>query len=528
MIPRNAKIIVRHSHIEINDYIMGDAPRLEYAFSIYDKVYHTRYIRILEYIEDEKKLIVPRGVDIHYLESIFGENAVIDYKCDSYDKVDTIKLRYLPRDDVQKEALAFMFGEKEYSSNKRKSQLSVNLNTGKGKTYCAIANSALSSIRSAIITSSIDWLEQWKRCIIEYTDTNEDEIYMLVGSASIHRLLKRDISKYKFILISHDTIKSYGDKNGWRKVTELFKYMRIGIKYYDEAHLNFDNMAKIDAYTNTYKTYYITATPARSDENEDILYKYYFKNIPSIELFDEEEDPHTTYIALKYNSRPTPANISFCMNKYGFDKNAYSMYVVHQPNYYKLLRILINIALKNGKKNVFYIATNKAIEITYNWIKENYPDIIDDVGIFTSMITENKAEQLEKRIILSTTKSLGTAQDIKELKMVVVLAEPFKSEVLARQTLGRTRDKDTFYIEVVDTGFTAIKNYYRLKKPVYEKYALKMSEIDLNDFELNERSNKIIAERAHITNLKIPIIIEDKINPIFFDKKPVSPIIFIK
>ena len=528
----NPKILIRHNHIVINNYELGDCKKLEYDFSIYDRLYHVNQLKILEYIEEEKKLIVPRGVDIHYLRRLFNEEPVVDYNHDPYDRLELIKLRYLPRDDDQKEALAFMCGERKYRSNKRRSQLSVNLNTGKGKTYCSIATSSILSLRSIIITSSIDWLEQWRDCIIEYTDTEHSEIYMLIGSASIHRLLSRDISKYKFILASHDTIKSYGDRNGWDKVTELFKYMKVGIKYYDEAHLNFDNMAKIDAYTNTYKNYYVTATPARSDEDENILYKYYFKNVPSINLFDEDEDPHTDYIAIRYNSRPNPMDISKCKNPYGFDKNKYSVYLTKQDNYYKLLHILINMALKNNKKNVFYIATNKAIRITYKWILDNYPELKEDIGIFTSEIKENKSEQLEKRIILSTTKSLGTAQDIKGLKMVVVLAEPFKSAVLARQTLGRTRDDNTFYIEIVDNGFDPIKRYYREKKPIFNKYAKSVSEIIISDNELEDRVERILKNRYNLINNAYPknlsISANNVIKPISQYNKPINPISVLK
>ena len=51
--------------------------------------------------------------------------------------------------------------------------------------------------------------------------------------------------------------------------------------------------------------------------------------------------------------------------------------------------------------------------------------------------------ELDKRIILSTVKSCGAAVDIKGLKLTILLAEPFKSEVQTIQTFGRTRDKDT-------------------------------------------------------------------------------------
>lgn len=502
-----SKIIVKHSSIVINNYELGDSPRLENYFSIYDRICHCNFLKGIEYIEEEKKLILPRGLDIYFLENLFGENATLDTNHDAYDKVEPIMIKYLPRDDVQKEALSFMLGAKpQHKSNKLKSQLSVNLNTGVGKTYCSIATIAYLNLRSIIITSSINWLEQWKKCICDYTDTKPNEVYFLTGTPSILSLFKKDISKYKFILASHATIKSYGDKYGWDKVSELFKYMKIGLKFYDEAHLNFDNMCKIDYYTNTFRTYYVTATPARSDKDENFIYQLYFKNIPSIDLFDEENDPHTHYIAMKYNTRPTPQEISSCKNKYGLDRNKYTDYVLKKDNYYKMLTVILDLAIKQEGKTLIYIGTNNAIIKTKEWILNNYPELHNSVGMYTSIVNEEEKKlQLHKKIILSTTKSCGAAMDIKGLKMTVLLAEPFKSEILARQTLGRTRDNNTFYIEVVDTGFVAINKYYYEKKPIFEKYALSCTESTISDFDLDVKVNNINEIRNSVYR-RLPIM----------------------
>lgn len=509
------KIIIRHSSIVINNYELGDSPRLENFFSIFDRVCHTTFLKGIEYIEEYKMLILPRGIDIFFLEDIFGEKAIIDMKCDDYDNSGQIMIKYLPRDDVQKEALAFMLGERlQYKGNKAKSQLSVNLNTGVGKTYCSIAAIAYAGLRSIIITSSINWLEQWKKCILEYTDTKPNEIYMISGSPSVFSLLKKDMSKYKFILASHNTIKAYGDKQGWNKVSELFNFMKVGMKFYDEAHLNFDNMAKIDFYTNTYKTYYVTATPARSDKDENMIFQLYFKNIPSIDLFDEDSDPHTKYIAMKYNSKPTPQEISACKNQYGLDRNKYTNYTVNKDNYYKILRVVIELAMKNEGKALFYIGTNNSIEIIKEWIINTYPELWNSVGIYTSTVpVDLKPQQLQKKIILSTTKSCGAAMDIKGLKMTVVLAEPFKSEVLARQTLGRTRDDNTFYIEIVDTGFQQINKYYHYKRPIFDKYALSCTEINLTPNDLDIKSQMIIDSNTYTGETRTIMKRVSNINP---------------
>lgn len=508
------KIVVKHSRIEINDYNLGES-KLENIFSIFDRISHSISYKGIKYDEDKKILTIPRGIDIPYIESIFGQKAVVDRKCDEFDYVSPMKLKYLPRDEVQKEALRFMTGESvNYKRNKDCSQLSVNLNTGKGKTYCSIACATFMNMRSAIITSSINWLEQWRDCILEYTDVKKKEIFMISGSASIFNLLRKDMSQYKFILISHATLKSYVRTYGFEKLTELFEHMRIGIKFYDEAHLHFDNMSMIDFHTNTYKTYYITATPKRSSEDEDRIYQLYFKNIPSIDLFDENNDPHTNYISIKFNSNPNPMQVSECRNRYGLDRNKYTNYIVNNPNFYKVLHILLQIVIKCEGKTLMYIGTNEAISVVYNWINNNYPELYNNIGIYTSVITHNKEAQLDKKLILSTTKSCGAAMDIKGLKNTMVVAEPFKSEVLARQTLGRTRDDNTNYFELVDNSFSYINKYYNYKKPIFEKYALTCREIRLNDIELENRYQMIINDRLQMM-----------IRPLFVQRPTIKPLL---
>ena len=491
------KIVVRHSSIVINDYDLGDCKKIEDTFSIWDKTYHQSFPKSIEYIQETRQLILPRGIDIPYLETAFGCNAYIDKKHDPMDRVDDIMIKYPPRNDEQIEALDFMIGVSEkYKYNEWKSQLSLNLPTGKGKTYCSVTTISYKRLRSIIMTSSVNWLNQWKDCIIEYTDIKPREIFMLVGTPSILSLLNKDMSQYKVILASLDTIKSYGDKFGWNAVSQLFQYIRVGMKFYDECHLNFDTMAKIDFYTNTYKTYYITATPARSDKDENRIYQLYFKNVPSIDLFNVHVDPHTHYVAIRYDSDPTPQEKSDCRNQYGLDRNKYtSEYITTKPNYYKMIRVVLNLALKNQGKCLIFISTNNAIDRTKLWIEQNYPELIGNIGVYNSTVSGNKEEQLEKKIILSTTKSCGAALDIKDLKMTVVLAEPFKSEVLAIQTLGRTRNADTYYIEIVDVGFNQILKYYYEKKPIFEKYALDCKEIVFKQQLLDMKVEQIMEER---------------------------------
>lgn len=501
------KIVVYRSHIEINDYNLGDKYYLEKKFSIYNKLYFRWEPKGMIYIPETKTLMLPRGTDILSLEREFGCEAVVDYTTDPIRSIGPVGLKYTPRDQDQIEAIKFMLGMDKYRINQHKTMLSLNLNTGKGKSYCAIATIAYAGYASAIITDTNGCLEQWAGYITEYTNIEREDIFHISGSPSIAKLFRMPPDRYKIYLVSHATLKSYGDKYGWDKIHELFCYLGIGMKFYDEAHLDFANMMAIDSFTNTYKTYYLTATLARSNNDEDVIFQVYFNGVPSIDLFDSEIDPHTAYVGIKYNSAPSAAQITECNNAYGLNRINYTNYVVQQENFHSILHILIDMARKKPGKCLWYIGTNQAIVYVRDWIYENYPELTREVGIYTSATPkEIRKQQLEKKIILSTTKSAGAAMDIKGLTETVNLAEPFKSKVLAQQTLGRTRAKDTIYKDIVDLGFPQTRAYFNAKKPVFMKYATSCKEVILKPAELKERERSIVQNRR---SLMMPVTFED-------------------
>lgn len=504
------KIIVKNTCIIINDYNFGDCPKLERFFSIYEPVSHSyRYVAI-HYDSENKKLYLPRGIDIWYVEQLLDCQAVIEKDCyTQFDRYTDMKIKYLPRDDDQVKALRFALGKGEYSATLTKSQLQVNLNTGKGKTYVAIGVIQNTGIKSIIISYAVFCLKKKKDRILEYTNIDPKEICEVSGSGVIMRLMNRtpeEIYKYKIFLVTHATLKSYGDTYGWDKVDEFFKHIRVGLKFYDEAHINFEAMCMIDYHSTVYKSYYLTATPARSNNDENRIYQTAFKNVLAIDLFHKDSDPHTHYVAMRYNSRPEPYIISRCKNKYGMDRNKYINYIINNKRFRMMAVVVFDfifkkIITKPEQKLIVYIGTNEAITTFYSWIIEKFPFLKNNIGIFTSIVSDaDKQLALNNQVILTTTKSAGAALDIKGLKCTLVLAEPFKSEVLARQTLGRTRDNNTYYIEIVDRGFRYCNKYFLDKRSIFMTYALDTSLVDLSDIELDESYNKIVKISSKMTD----------------------------
>lgn len=496
-------IEVRNSCIIIHGYTMGECERLENIFKVFDPVTHKFYTVGCFYDAQNRDFYIPSGMQLWKIKHYLGYNA--DYvrtMHHSYISTKDIKIKYPPRDEEQLKALKFMCDIDEFSNLDNVPARHVNLMTGKGKTYCSIACISFFRIKSIIITGSNTLLNQWKDEFLHYTNLESSDIIQLSGSGMVNMVLNGTSKKAmnaSIILCTHGTLRSFGETYGWNRVYELFEKLGIGIKIFDEAHTNFDNTLMIDFYTNVWRTYYVTATPGRSNFRENAIYNIAFTETPKIDLFDPEKDPHTQYVAIKWNSRPNALQISQCNNsKYGLDRMKYVDYLTKDFDFYKMMYIVMDLtqtAIKEGGRVLMYIGTNNGILRVYKWIVDNYPQYYGRIGIFTSLI-ESKEDKLKEKasdkvILLSTTKSAGLGEHIEGLKLTIVLAEPFKSEIIARQTLGRTRDKDTTYIDMVDLGFKYTRKYYYEKIPVFETYATKVSDMLIDDQQLERKYQRI-------------------------------------
>ena len=507
-------IEIRSSCIVLNNYNFGDDTRIERMFSIWDRIRH-RYKQIVTfYDKSTKKYYIPRGINLYYLYSNnIQESDLKHISPDLYENIGAVMLKYEPRDERQKEAIKFCLGLEKYKNNRNASQISLNICTGAGKTYCAIFTFAYYQVKTMMITSSVSWLEQWKEKILEYTDLKENEIYIISGSQSIENLLNGKVNHHniRFYLSTHSTLYQWGKNNGWESVRTVFQTLKIGIKIYDEAHLYFENICRIDYFTNCWKTYYLTATPSKSDYFENKIYQKSFECVPKIDLYDEENDPHSKYLSILINTHPNPYQISRCTNnQYGFSVMNYIDYFATTDQYYKILKIILAHCFSQmtpEEKILIYIGKNEVIQQTYNWLRYYYNSI--SIGLYSNLTPKQyKKQQLDCTLILTTTKSASALLDISNLKFVVVLNEPYNSLVTARQQLGRLRNRNTELIDVVDVGFFKLKDWYLNKlKNIYSKYCTEVNEITYSNFDINRDINelnrlKMLERETNKKNLK--------------------------
>lgn len=476
------KIFVKHTRLEVPNYELGSCELLERSLSMWNKVTHKMEAKGFMYNIETNTLYLPRALDVNFVARQLNRQVVMDYSPDEPKKAN-MRLMVEPRSDIQKKALSFLFGVGDFAYTKGRSQLSLNLGTGDGKTYVTIAALTYYKEVTMIITHINRLEDQWVGSLKKFTDIRDSEICEIDGSKDIKKLMESDKLNYKVYFVNHRTLHSYGNKHGWDAVGKLFKKLQIGVKVYDEAHLEFDNILRIDFSTNTKKTIYLTATFQRTGV-ENKVFNLCFKNIAKygIETRNEKRK-HIRYMGIIYNSKPSMEARSEMKNIHGFDKNKYCDYLAECKKFYEVLFDVMHRFDKLEGKQLILVSKIDAVEWVAKYIHDEFPE--KTVGMYHSKIPmDEKMASLDKDIIVSTPKSMGTGVDVPGLR-ICIMTEPYSSEVTADQTSGRLReyapDLYSFYVELVDKGFMKVYKMYKERNKVFKKKCDKVLEIPFDE-----------------------------------------------
>ena len=509
---KKEKIILHHSYIEVPNYEFGDCDIIENSMSTWNKIRFERDYIGLFYDEDNRVLKLPRGLDINFIEKKLNRYSIVDKNPNNIEYCN-YNLKFKPRDDIQKMSIAFLLGERKYKYTKEHSQLLLELETGFGKTFCTIASLAYMKQKAAVILDELKFVEQWKEKFLEYTDILPEDIYIIKGSNKINNIINsKKKLPYKVYLISNKTLSSFGKRYGYSNINVLFDMLGIGVKVYDEAHICFRNIVKIDCHSNVKKTIYLTATSGRSDYSEDKVFQLAFKNILRFgkEISTSVDRYINSYIFM-YNSKPSLHDIAKCNNIYGFNGKAYLDYSLNNKptlvtlssdmnivsyfnlfmktvgnkkisnNIYSVIDYILNsFHYKEGKIAIMFNKNQQILDFK-KYLIDNFKIEEDTIGVFSSIIPDRKKRfsELDKKIILTTDASFGKGTDVKDLRVFVNLT-PYRSVILASQFQGRLRYNSKFksiYIEIVDVGFKSMVNQYQKRKSKLQEKSIIIKEI---------------------------------------------------
>ena len=451
---------VYNTHMELYPYKKDDYPILEDKYSVVGKI--DQKIHPCGYLIENGKLYLPRGTSISFIESLTG--CVTNYIKESDPSEIMSKNHsslYDPRDDLQKDSIKFL--QDEYP------QLGLNLGVGKGKTFCVAYTTTLLDKKTLIITPNEGIKQQWINTYFKMFDYKAKHLMNIAGSNIIDGIMNDMYEEADVYFVNHQTLHSYLMNNNGFIFHQFMKKLKIGIKVYDESHMQFGNILLIDFFSNTERTWYLTATFDRSDVGESACFKRAFQSVITYGKIESEEATrkHIVYHTVNMNSRIDIKNRAWLMSHPGFTAIKYGQYAFLKDEkdsaYHVILEVLKKIKDVEGKILIFVPIIDAAEEV-YKKLKKDFPE--KTYGMYHSKISASEKEVTlnKKDVIISTIKSCGTGKDIPGLRCVIC-AEPVASKVVIEQTMGRLRpyapDKDTYFFDIVDRSIPPCTWWHR-------------------------------------------------------------------
>lgn len=453
---------VYNTHMELYPYVKEDYPAIEDMYTATDKFNGTEYP--CGYMIEDGKLYLPRGTQISKIENMCNIKANYIEESDPIDDMSRkFSSLYDPKDELQEKSIKFLKGPEH--------QLGLNISMGRGKTFCVAYTSTQLNEKVIVITPNEGIKQQWISTYHKMFDYRPKNLMNIAGSNIIDSIMLDLVEPADVYFVNHQTLRSYMTSNNGYALHKFFKKIAVGIKVYDESHMEFANILLIDFFSNTNRTWYLTATFDRSDKTESVCFKRAFNSVITYGEMESLETmrKHVIYHVVNINSHISPKDRASLMGGFqGFTAAGYGKYAfMNDPNqtaYNTILSILNKLKDVEGKILIF-VPLIDIVDDVVKKLKNDHPN--KSVGGYHSKISADEKEStLKKDIIVSTIKSCGTGRDIPGLRCVIC-CEPIASKVVAAQTFGRIRpyadNKDTYFFDVCDICIPPINWWWRAR-----------------------------------------------------------------
>lgn len=488
------------TYTKVNNYVKGSNKYIERSLSVWDKATFS-YSFEGYIVDDEDNLYLPAGYDKELIMNNFRDYDVVDKRIDYHDmkKSNTdLDIKYSPRDEVQRTAIQFLADNKYDLGGYQKF---LSLKTGQGKTFCAVYYICMTSRIPMIFVPNKILADQWIDRIMEYTNAEKENIYLISGSRSVDKLYKmsdEDRSSIKFYITIHKTTDMMykDDPNSLRS---LFDKLGISVKIFDEAHLRWESILNIDMNTEC-RSIYLTATGGRSDPMEDKVYKRIFKMTPKFsdrsKKVKVKPEKYHNVVIFKYKlnaDEEFKAKLMKRSAKRGFDINFYTDYITNEKfsDFYEPLKNFILKAVYPESSS--YIRKTMVLVKHVELLEKLYDRLLEDLDGRNITIakkhskmskTDKEIHDLDKAdLIITTDSSMGTGSDIKGLEMVISTI-PTSSDITTTQILGRLREIESinvYFVDYVDVSLEKCRLQLKSRiNKVYKKHALTIKEIGGN------------------------------------------------
>lgn len=344
-------------------------------------------------------------------------------------------------------------------------------------TYCGVATSAFLSAKTIIIVPIAKLLEQWKASFLTFTTVKDDEIMIVQGSKSCKKIRDGLCKDKKVFLFMVNTLMAYHKKYGDLETIELLRATNAYTKIVDEVHRDMKTMATIEALSNFRMNYYMSASPGRSDQKEDWIFRTLYKNIPRFGSdFKTQDEKHINIIIKKYKFYPSSEQIrKMYRPTVGLNSNSYEKVLLESPpmqnheftDSVASMLVWTKKLLKDGNKVLVLCNTVDGTKKMKEMAEKVYPGK-SATYYSTGMSKKEKEAALEQTVIAATQTSVGTGADIPGIQFVLNITT-YSSKISSTQLPGRARKlKDgtpVIYVEFVNIGYNATYRQFEKRRP---------------------------------------------------------------
>lgn len=389
------------------------------------------------YLESEKTLVIPRYFPLHKYTKLNikdkrHEGEIID-----------IEHNITPRDITQENAIKHMLSNE---------CATMQLAPGVGKTIISIYAIAERKRKTIVFVHLDNLVDQWKQRLLTFTNLKENNISRLKSAT-----FKTDLQT-SVIITTVQTFTSLLKRFRVEFLIELNK-ANIGVFIADEVHttVGAPTFSECSIHIPSKYTYGLSATPKRSDGNEDIIY-YHLGDVYRDEDTAGTLKPKVLAILLDYKI-DQPRRYRYLYWDGYFQRARYlNLMKKSEPFLYASKRLLER--LKTDRNILFVAERIKLIEELYKWLDHPSKSMFCGSADLSA---------IQKQITLATPGKCRDGIDAPHKDCLIMSSPIGNIEQLAGRILReKPGKKKPLIVDLVDYGCTQISNTFRGRLKYYQ------------------------------------------------------------
>lgn len=378
----------------------------------------------------------------------------------------------------------------------------VELQTGKGKTFIALASVAKIGTRFVLATKG-GFVNRWLKDVAgedSVLKLPHNDVIVIKGSESLKMIIQlalTDQLEFSGILISTNTLNNYykhyydndGDMTeyGGLHPVALWALLKVGTLITDEFHMLLHMNYVREMYNHVPKTINLSATMIPNSPFMKMIHDTLFP--PETRAPAVEYDKYIAVKALFYGIHPDTRDIK-CFRNGKYNHTLYEENIMKKPkvlkNYLDMITSLVGGIYdaegrhKPGEKIIVYVSTQElATKLT-----DRFREIYEDKYVINRFVSlDPYSNVINSDIIVSTPGSLGTAHDVADLRYTFLTTALGKEDTNV-QLLGRLRrlknnpdvTPEMYYL--VNRDIAKHMDYHQRKRDLFKPITLSQLELE--------------------------------------------------